>query len=455
MTVRRSTPTILAFMAAMAWGGREGWALVHPLPDHRPNIILIVADDLGYGDLSYYGGRDLHTPHLDALAAGGTRFTDFHSSGPVCSPTRAGFLTGRYQQRAGIAEVLTVKGHRDQGLSPAEKTFPRLFQAAGYKTAIFGKWHLGYRPEFSPIRHGFDQFRGFHSGNVDYISHVDQSGIYDWWDGETPVEEEGYVTRLITRYAVEFIRANRKQPFLLYLAHAAPHYPYQRPGDAADRKVGADFPIRGSRADIPETYRVMIEELDLSVGAVMETLRDCDLEETTFVFFFSDNGATPVGSNGRLRGSKGSLWEGGHRVPAFATWPGVIPPGRICDEPVISLDLFPTILSAAGMDPPEDLALDGVDLFPYLYRNEALPDRALYWWFKDQKAVRKGDWKLLMPAGSEAENPLLFNLRRDPVEQHNRFSDNPDVAHELQRRLESWCEQILADRNRTTTGITN
>ncbi|MBN2325972.1 MAG: sulfatase-like hydrolase/transferase [Candidatus Omnitrophica bacterium] len=439
---RRKCLQALSIFGSSSFLSQYGWGKTNSPQKRRPNIIIILADDMGYGDLSCYGGETIQTPHLDALAAGGARFSDFHSSGPVCSPTRAGLLTGRYQQRCGIPEVLTVAGRRDQGLSPEEVTFSKLFQEAGYKTACFGKWHLGYRPEFNPIHHGFGQFRGYLSGNVDYISHIDQAGVYDWWDGAAQIHEEGYVTRLITKHALRFIEENQDNPFLLYLPHEAPHYPYQGPNDNADRTVGGKFDNHGSRQDVKGAYKIMIEELDDSVGEVMEKIRRLHLERDTFVFFFSDNGATQAGSNGPLRGFKGSLWEGGHRVPAFAYWPGIVPPARIIRDPAISLDIFPTLLSAAEIKRPAGFNPDGIDLLPFLCFTEKIPNRTLYWWYKRQKAVRQGDWKLLVQENGNAETVRLFNLQHDLAEKNDVSSQHPDLMKTLLNSLNRWLEDV-------------
>jgi len=410
---------------------------------HRsPNIIIIMADDLGYGDLSCYGNQNINTPNLDALAAGGVKFTDYHSSGPVCSPTRAGLLTGRYQQRCGIPGVLTVAQHRDQGLSPDEITFSRVFKDSGYKTAIFGKWHLGYKPEFNPRNHGFDQFQGYLSGNVDYISHIDQAGVYDWWNNQQQIEEEGYSTHLITKHALRFIDENKEKPFCLYIAHEAPHYPYQAPDDPADRTVGGEFPNHGSRKDIKGAYKSMVEEMDKGIGQVMKKVRQLGLEQDTFIFFCSDNGANKAGSNGSLRGYKSSLWEGGHRVPAIAYWSGIIAPGGISKEPVISLDVFPTILSAARLKKPASCQFDGTDLMPHLLLGSKIPERSLFWSFKKQKAIRRGGWKLIETEKNNQKIIELFNLKKDLSEKNNLANSNKDKLQSLTKEMHRYSNEL-------------
>ncbi|MFG0334592.1 MAG: sulfatase-like hydrolase/transferase, partial [Maioricimonas sp. JB049] len=366
--------------------------------DRPPNLILIMADDLGYGDISPYDGW-IQTPQLERLAAGGVRLTDFHSSGNVCSPTRAGLMTGRYQQRAGIPGVVVADPkravHKD-GLQPSEVTIAEVLKQAGYATAIFGKWHLGYDPKYNPIRHGFDRFNGYVSGNIDFFSHYDQSGNFDWWQQDQRQDEDGYVTHLIDRHANEFIRANAERPFFLYLPHEAPHYPFQGPDDEPRRSEGKGRAAddKWSRPEMRARYRQMVVEMARSIGHLLDTLEELNLDENTLVFFLSDNGAAGrYGDNSPLRGSKGSNWEGGHRVPAIVQWPGKIPAGTVRDDLAISLDILPTFLAAAGASVPDGHNLDGINLLPMLTNGQSLPDRNLVW---NGRAVRDGKWKLIV-----------------------------------------------------------
>ncbi|MPY90807.1 MAG: sulfatase-like hydrolase/transferase [Luteitalea sp.] len=415
--------------------------------ERLPNIVIILADDLGYGDLSAYGGW-IETPHLDRLAATGMRFTDFHSSGPVCSPTRAALLTGRYPQRAGLPGVIFADHARNRhhGLHPHEPTFAHLLQRAGYATAIFGKWYLGYEPRYNPIHHGFDEFRGFVSGNVDYRSHVDGVGVADWWNGRDRIEEEGYTTHLITKHAVRFIEDNRDRPFCLYIAHEAPHFPYQGPHDEADRYVTGGtqaWDPLGSRPDRRNAYREMVHEMDKGVGEVLAALTRHALESHTLVFFFSDNGALPPGSNAPLRGDKGTLWEGAHRVPAIAWWPGRIDAGAASDELATGMDLLPTLLALAGVQPPSDRPADGVSLLPVLLGREPLPPRPLFWAHGDQAVVREGPWKLLVnPSGERGVQ--LYNLADDLAEQHDVAAAHPQRIQRLRALLEQWRRDVEA-----------
>ncbi|MCA9199830.1 MAG: sulfatase-like hydrolase/transferase [Planctomycetales bacterium] len=402
--------------------------------------MVIMADDLGYGDLSCYDGW-IPTPNLDRLAMDGVRMTDFHSSGNVCSPTRAGLLTGRYQQRAGIPGVIYADASKPvhhHGLQPEEITFAEMFQDADYATAIFGKWHLGYSPQYNPIRHGSDQFVGYVSGNVDFFSHVDQAGNFDWWKQDQPFHEDGYTTKLITRHATEFIEANRDRPFCLYVPHETPHYPYQGPNDRAERTVGGTFQNRGHRQDIRTAYREMVIELDHSVGQIRETLRRLNLTKNTLVIFLSDNGATKHGSNGPLRGFKGSNWEGGHRVPCMAAWPSQIPGGQVTDTLSISLDVMPTMLAAAGIEQSDVRPPDGVNLLPVWKDQKTLPARPLVW---NGQAIRDAEWKLMV-TGNGPDSFSLYNLKNDLGETNDVSAQHPERTRQMRDALVEWKKDV-------------
>lgn len=411
-----------------------------------PNIILIMADDLGYNGLGCYGGQ-VQTPNLDQLAANGLRFTDFHSNGVVCSPTRAALMTGKYQQRNGIESVITAAGHRDVGLALEETTMAEALKASGYQTGMFGKWHLGYDPKFFPHRQGFDEFIGFVSGNIDYHSHIDQTGVYDWWEKEDSTFEKGYSTDLITQHSIDFIEKNQDRPFFLYVAHEAPHYPYQNRTDPADRSVGGKFPAQGSRQDRDRAYREMTEIMDEGIGRIMETLKKLELEEKTLVVFISDNGG-PAGIenvNAPLKGNKGSVWEGGHRVPGIAFWKGNIQPREV-NEVVMTMDLMPFFLSLASGDGKRDERLDGVDIRDLVLDQEPLPERAVFWRANRQKAVRQGEWKYVHMG---AEEEFLFHLADDLSEERNLIEEHPDKAAAFRQLLAAW-EAEVGDLNYTS-----
>lgn len=398
-----------------------------------PNIILIMADDLGYGDIACFGSESIKTPVLDKIASEGIKFTDFHSNGAVCSPTRAALMTGNYQQRVGIEGVIkAAKNFRKYGIQDSEKTLAEYFKGAGYATGAFGKWHLGYQAEYNPIHHGFDEFFGYISGNIDFISHRDQAGIYDWWHNTDTSYEEGYVTDLITDHALEFIEKNQNHPFLVYLPHEAPHYPYQGRNDKADRLPGKEFLVQGSRTDKRKAYKEMVEIMDENIGRLMNKLKDLGLDKNTLVMFCSDNGATKLGSNGSLNGYKGGLWEGGHRVPAMVWYPKKINSGISSSSTILSMDILPTLLSVAGRKVPENM--DGKDFSDVMYSETSLNERPLFWRFNKQWAVRKGEWKYL----KVKEKEYLFNLADDVEEKKNLFKIEPTKVNELKTLLEEW-----------------
>ncbi len=400
----------------------------------KPNIILIMADDLGYGDISCYGNKIINTPVLDKMADEGVKFTNYYSNGAVCTPTRAALLTGNYQQRAGLEGVIyAAMDKRDEGgLSKKEITMGEIFQENGYKTGIFGKWHLGYDVKYSPVHHGFDKFYGYVSGNVDYISHRDGIGLYDWWQNTDTIYEEGYVTDLITDRALDFMERNKNEPFLLYIPHEAPHYPFQGRNDKADRLPGQTFPHMGSRPDREVAYKEMIEAMDENIGRVFEKLKELQLDDNTFVFFCSDNGALEVGSNGKLKGYKTSLWEGGIRVPAIAWYPEKIKVGTISESNTISMDILPTLLSISGIK--TEHKFDGENFSGVLFNNEKIPERPLFWRYRNQWAVKKGDWKYLKIKNEE----YLFNLKDDISESTDVKDEFPKILNSLKMQLNDW-----------------
>ena len=407
-----------------------------PREFERPNIVLIMADDLGYGDIGCFGSEEIQTPFLDKMATEGLKFIDFHSNGAVCSPTRTALLTGRYQQRSGLEGVIYAKGEtRKTGLDVKELTFADYLKSVGYATGIVGKWHLGYNIDYNPIYQGFDFYRGYVSGNVDYHSHLDGVGIPDWWHDLEKTTEKGYVTDLITKYSLEFIEKNKNQPFFLYVAHEAPHYPFQGRKDKADRKLGEDIIAHGSRKDKKGAYKEMIEVMDEGIGEIFEKLENLGLKENTLVIFCSDNGGLKeVANNGILKGAKGSLWEGGHRVPAIAVWPGYILPGSVTDQTVLSMDFFPTFVNLSKNEEKQNLDFDGIDLTRLLIEEKSLSDRTLFWKYRDHKVARNGEWKLLM----NKDTAHLYNLEVDISEQINLADLESGITSELIIELETW-----------------
>lgn len=428
-------------------------------PSEKPNIIVILADDLGYGDTSIYGG-DVNTPNIDRLASEGLRFTDFHSNGANCSPTRAALLTGRYQQRINIEGAL---GEHAKGLGSEhaknERTIADYLKRASYKTALVGKWHLGYNQEQSPIHFGFDEFVGMLHGATDYHSHVNTFGRFDWWHNEKPVKEEGYVTDLITSHSLDFIQKWKDEPFFLVVSHLAIHFPWQTPGDDPHRVEGnryranGDEPLSRHGQHSPNNYQkvveVMIKELDKNVGQIVEKIYDAQIQNETLILFLSDNGGIleqsgyPVSSNGILRGAKHSLYEGGHRIPAIAWWPGMIEAGRISNETAMTMDILPTFLDILKIPVPNDDSpnrLDGISISPLLLDKKRLPARTFFWKKGDEVAVRSGDWKLYLP--SDQSQTELYNLDDSVREKQNLSQQYPHIVKDLQYQSEQWINDV-------------
>ncbi len=425
-----------------------GCSSAPPEPADKPlNFVVIMADDLGYGDLSTYGGP-IVVPNIDRMAAEGLKFTDFHSNGAVCSPTRAALMTGRYQQRAGIPVVVFAPENRPthiDGLQEVEHTFAEMLRERGYSTGIFGKWHLGYYPRYNPTVQGFDEFKGYVSGNVDFFSHVDGAGRFDWWHNVEKSDEPGYVTSLINKHAVDFIERHRDRPFCLYVPHEAPHNPYQGPNDDPKGfRVAGGFSgqLEQSAEEIKQKYREMVVEMDKGVGAILDTLERLDIAEDTLVFYISDNGATPNGSNGSLRGFKASVWEGGHRVPGIAWRPGSIEPGTATSQLAASMDIWPTIAELAGAALPSDRPLDGVSLVPAL-EGGVVNRGPMFWSFMDGLAMRDGDWKLVQGEDGNQE-PMLFNLAADLGEQTDLAAREPERTAQMLQVARAWLEEVNA-----------
>jgi len=421
------------------------------LPARSPNIVLIMADDLGYGDLGCYGSKLNQTPHIDALAAGGLRFTDFHSSGPMCTPTRAATLTGLYQQRFGRKFDGAISGVRDydSGLPLKAITIAEVLKQTGHATGCFGKWHLGYQPPFLPPSQGFDEFIGLGSGDGDFHTHVDRSGRPDWWKNNERKSEVGYTTDLITKHSIDFIRRHRDRPFFLYVPHLAIHFPWQGPDDPPHRQPGTDYHqdkwgIIPNRKNVAPHVKAMIEALDKSVGQTMAALRELDLEDNTLVIFTSDNGGyltygkdfRKISSNGPLRGQKSQLYEGGHRVPFIASWPAKVRRGSSVAT-AHSTDLFPTFARLADINTAK-LKLDGVDLWPHLNQGTDLPKRNLFWRKSADRAVRSGKWKLIF----NTRKRELYDLSSDLGESKNLAKTHPKLVKDLYDSWLTWVEDV-------------
>jgi arylsulfatase A-like enzyme len=414
-------------------------------PAPRPNILFIMADDLGYADLSCYGRRDYQTPHLDRLAAQGVRFTQAYANGCVCSPTRTALFTGRYQYRlpVGLEEPIANRSP-EVGVPPSHPTLSSLFRAAGYHTSLVGKWHLGTRPGTGPLESGYHEFFGYRMGGVDYFTHKSSAmhnGKPDLWDGNTTVDRPGYLTDLLADRAEAILKARAKdrQPFLLSLHFSAPHWPWQAPGDAASSAQIANLTHwdGGSNA----TYARMVQVMDQRIGRLLQTLEDQKLARNTIVVFTSDNGGERFSDNWPFSGHKAQLLEGGIRVPAIIRWPGHIRPGTTTSQVAITMDWLPTLLAAANLQPDPAYPSDGVNLLPSL--NGPLQPRTLFWRHRadQQRALRQGDWKLLRLR----KNSYLFNLAEDPLERANRKAAHPDVFARLNATYDAWNATMLPE----------
>ncbi len=412
----------------------------------RPNVLFILADDLGYGDLSCFGRPDYTTPNLDRMAQQGVRFNNAYSASPVCTPTRCAFITGRYPSRTpvGLEEPLAWKknlGDRvnSVGLSPEHPTIASLLKKNGYATALVGKWHLGYLPVFGPIQSGFDEFFGIMSGGVDYFSYKDAFGEADLFEDKVTVERVGYLTDLLTARAVEFISRTHTRPFYLSLHYTAPHWPWEGPSDlevSRKQKGGyGGFTSGGSLA----TYAAMMKSLDDGVGQVMSALKKAGLDRDTLVIFTSDNGGERFSYNWPFSGKKFELLEGGIRVPAIVRWPGVIPAGRSTEQVAITMDWTATILSATQTRADINYPLDGYDLFAVSKGERAAFERKLFWRHAKQIAVRSGKWKYF----KDVEKEYLFDLSVDQREQADFKEQHPEVLRQLRSEFQKWEAQVL------------
>ena len=436
---------ITGITSATLMASRKATSASTALRNHagtRPNIVFILADDLGWGDLSCYGRPDYRTPNLDRLASQGVRFTDAYSASAVCTPTRCGFITGRYPGRLkiGLVEPLGAN-NRSVGLDLDHPTIASLLKKSGYDTALIGKWHLGFRPEWGPNAHGFDEFFGILSGAVDYQLHKTGLGQPDLFENLTPVQQTGYLTDLLTDRAVKYITRRRTQPFYLSLHYTAPHWPWQ------DRKGGERVsftdktiePITMGGGGSIKLYAEMMRALDEGIGRVMKALRTSGIERNTLVIFTSDNGGERFSYEWPFSGEKGELLEGGIRVPAIVRWPGAIPPNRLTSQMAITMDWTATILATAETQAAQGYPLDGINLIPIIKGASPVQDRTFYWRIYDQDAVRQGKWKYFR----NGERRRLFDLSSDPREQADFSIKNPDVLKRLTAEFAHWNEQML------------
>lgn len=421
-----------------------------------PNIVFILADDFGYGDLGCMGGTDIATPNIDRLAAEGVKFTDFYSNAPVCTPTRVGFMTGRWQQRCGlefafgyqVEQFRRVKGEwvpekdiHAFGLPLNEITIADRLKSAGYATGAFGKWHLGFKDEYNPIKRGFDEYFGELLGHADYYKHAYFDGTYALRDGLEPVKREGYFTDLVNEHAVKFITAHAKQPFFLYVPHLAVHAPFQAPDKPETPMVTKESMHHGSRA----IYKAMVERIDHGVGMMLAELEKQGIADNTLVVFSSDNGGERYSRNAPLFHHKATVWEGGIRVPCLMRWPAKLPKGKVTAQMGITMDLHATFLAAAGVTAAAPKPLDGIDLLP-LITGEAKPiDRTFFWRIdrtnRKQRAIRQGQWKYINDGNTM---DLLFDLSTDIGERTNLGYQHPEILEDLKSKLKAWEAEIDA-----------
>jgi len=407
-----------------------------------PNIVVIVADDLGYEDLGVHGSAEVETPHLDSMAENGVLCTNAYVTSPVCSPSRAGLLTGRYQNRFGfeflVNETSLVREGATNGLPASETTFAARLQELGYRTGCIGKWHLGTEEESWPTNCGFDEFYGtLRQGN--YFSPILVDSRIDLKPRKVS-DPDYYLTDDYSLQAVEFVEEHQAKPFFLYLPHFAVHKPHDATAKYLDRFEAINDPTR-------HRYVAMLSAMDDAVGSLLSSLRECGLEEDTLIFFLSDNGGTMGSSNAPLRGKKGGTWEGGIRTPFLVQWKGVLPAGMKYDGLLSALDIAPTALAVAGQKVDPGWEWDGVNLLPYLSgEKKGSPHEVLYWRFGTQWAIRKGAWKLLQAREEKGgniqiarEGPVrLFHLEEDVGEENDLSSSRPEKVRELQEAWDRW-----------------
>lgn len=414
----------------------------------KPNFIFILADDLGYADLGCYGGRSAAmgascSPNLDRMASQGLRFTHGYANSSVCSPSRFALLTGRWQYRlrGGADEPMATRtrGNPDLGLPPGHPTLPSLLVAAGYSTALVGKWHLGFPPHFGPLQSGYQEFFGVMSGGVDYFTHRDSAGVHDLCEGETAIEKPGYLTDHISERAVDYIgRQKGKSPFLLSVHYTAPHWPWEtREDEAVSNSIEKIIHTDGGSV---ETYLKMIHHMDEGIGRILAALEATGAADNTFIVFTSDNGGERFSDTWPLVGKKMDLLEGGIRVPYIVRWPGQVRAGTTTSQLAMTMDWMPTFLDAAGAKAHPEYPLDGISLLPVLKDPAARIERDLYWRmkFRGQKAMRSGDWKYFVNDDGE----FLFDLSQDQRERANLARKEASRLASMRAKFEAWEKSV-------------
>lgn len=426
----------------------------------KPNIVFVLIDDFGYADSEPYGAKDVHTPNMSRISASGIRFTDFYSNAPVCTPARVAFITGRWQQRYGFEWAMGYAGEAFQregdsmvrmddmhgaGLSADIPSLPKALRSVGYVTGAFGKWHLGYRDEFNPLHHGFDEYFGGLLGHFDYYNYHYYDGTYALRDGLKPVKAEGYFTDLVNQRATNFVsrHAKGKKPFFLYVPHLAVHSPYQPPGRPKP-SVTQENIDKGDRA----AYVGMVEKVDEGIGMIIDELKANGIFEDTLIVISSDNGGAHFSDNSPLFNRKTSIWEGGIRVPCMMSWPTRLSSGVVSSQVGITMDLTATFAAVAGADFPSGHELDGINLLPVLTGETTIKKRTLFWrtdsMGRKEKAIRHGQWKYVRDTNLD----LLFDLSVDVGERNNLFWRRQDIVADLKNRLAAWEAELEREKPR-------
>lgn len=445
----RRSAAVLGMTSVLLGLAISARAQPQPANPQRPNVVLIMTDDVGYGDIGSYGAPDIKTPNIDRLAKEGVRLTDFYAA-PTCTPTRAALITGRYQQRVKLERPLGTAGAAlEQGLSTTGRSLPQLLKNNGYRTALIGKWHLGFKPEFGPNAHGFDYFFGFLSGYIDFYTHTrGTDGLQDLFENTAPVQEQGYMTDLITARTIQFIEQRAAEPFFLEVAYNAAHWPFQPPDHYS--KAANNGAFQGPEDSTPATrkdYVAMLERADAGVGQILRKLDALGLTKNTLVIFTNDNGGEWLSRNAPLFHRKDTLWEGGIRVPAIFRWPGRLPAGKTSRQAGITMDLTASILAATNTPVPPDARLEGLNILPILEGRSPLVDRTLFWRIsvpnRQQRAVRSGDWKLLL----DGDDLLLYDLRADIGERNDLARQRPDLVAKLRPLISEWEKDVDAEAN--------
>lgn len=442
MTITRRA--ILSGSAALGSALFAGSAIARTSVGRKPNIVFIMADDLGYADVSCYGRRDYKTVAIDALARAGMRFTQGYANAPVCSATRTALMTGRYQSRLAVGLEEPVGQRPGIGLSPSHPTLPGLLRDAGYQTALVGKWHLGRLPEFGPLLSGYNHFWGMREGSVDYFTHTTLGGRRDLWDGDVPLNANGYLTDMIGEKSIEMIKAMAadSKPFFLSVHFNAPHWPWEGPGDEEEAVRITKDPrgILHYDGGSQKTYAEMVLAMDRQIGRILAALEKLRLAENTIVIFTSDNGGERFSDNWPFTGIKTELLEGGIRTPFIVRWPGLSKPGFVSEQVIMTMDLVPTLVAAGGGALHSDYPSDGMDITAAIGGAPAMP-RQIHFRYKHmaQQAHRDGDWKYL----KIANNSYLFNVADDPRERANLKARYPDIYTRLVAAHEVWEASML------------